>query len=191
MFVANLTLVTYDTNIEAAIETTFNPFIPSIVANHAALGQHVYFVDLHSALGASDLAEGLHPNLSGYDKMANAWYQAITNVAGDVFQVAGSGTNGLNGFPDDWNNSSAWAGGGPLNNGNNYITTTMAGGGPGMLYGISSNFVGAIWAYTVTDGGGPATNIFSGGTLTVSPGTVVGLKQFGDAGPPISRPAPT
>jgi len=104
----------------------------------------------------------------------------VSVVTGDIYEVAGAGTNGLNGFPDDWNNTGAWAGGSALSSACNYITTTVAGGGPGMLYGISSNFVGAIWAYTVTDGGGPATNIFSGGTLTVSPGTVLGLKQFGD-----------
>lgn len=81
LFVANLTLRTDVTNIETAIETTFNPFVPGIVANHVAMGQHVYFVDLHSALGQSDLRpDNLHPNPSGYSKMAAAWFNAITNV---------------------------------------------------------------------------------------------------------------
>lgn len=48
------------------------------MANHAALGQHVYFVDMHAALRASDLIDKLHPNQPGYNKMAAAWLQAIT-----------------------------------------------------------------------------------------------------------------
>ncbi len=104
----------------------------------------------------------------------------VSIIVGNIYEVAGAGTNGLNGFPDDWNKTSAWTGGGTLSSDNNYITTTMASGGPRMLYGITSNFVGAIWSYMVTDGGGSATNVFSGGTLTVSPGTLVGIKQFGN-----------
>ena len=50
LFVANLTLRTDNASTEAAIDTTFNPFVPGIVAKHAALGQQVYFVDMHSAL---------------------------------------------------------------------------------------------------------------------------------------------
>ena len=78
LFVANLTLRTDNAGTESAIENTFNPYVPGIVANHAALGQRVYFVDMHAALSASDLIDNLHPNQSGYNKMAAAWLQAIT-----------------------------------------------------------------------------------------------------------------
>ncbi len=80
LVVANLTFRDDNASVESAIETTFNPFIPGIVASHAAMGQHVYFVDLHSALGASDLADGLHPDQIGYDKLAAKWFTAITNI---------------------------------------------------------------------------------------------------------------
>jgi lysophospholipase L1-like esterase len=80
LFLANLTLRTDNPSLEASIESTYNPFIPVIVSNHFALGQQVYFVDLHSALGASDISDGLHPNDSGYNKMAVKWFQAIENV---------------------------------------------------------------------------------------------------------------
>lgn len=80
LFVANLTLRTDNADTEAAIEATFNPFVPEIVASHASLGEHVYFVDMNSALSASDLGDGLHPNQSGYNKMAATWFQAITNA---------------------------------------------------------------------------------------------------------------
>ena len=77
LVVANLTLRTDNAAYESQIETTFNPFIPSLIAKHIALGHHVSFVDLHAALGASDLIDGLHPNQSGYNKMAAAWRNAI------------------------------------------------------------------------------------------------------------------
>jgi len=80
LVVANLTLRTDNAAYESQIETTFNPFIPSLVAKHIALGHQVSFVDLHAALGASDLIDGLHPNQSGYNKMAAAWCHAITTV---------------------------------------------------------------------------------------------------------------
>lgn len=78
LIVANLTIRTDYPNLETAIETTFNPNVPSIVAKHAALGQNVSFVDMHAALGASDLVDKLHPNESGYNKMAATWFNAIT-----------------------------------------------------------------------------------------------------------------
>jgi hypothetical protein len=35
---------------------------------------------MQSILGKSDYADGIHPNTSGYDKMAHAWEQAILAV---------------------------------------------------------------------------------------------------------------
>jgi lysophospholipase L1-like esterase len=80
LIVANLTVRTDYPDKEEAIEATFNPSVPTIVAKHAALGRNVSFVDMHSALDASDLGDKLHPNESGYNKMAAAWFNAITTV---------------------------------------------------------------------------------------------------------------
>jgi len=80
LIVANLTLRTDYPSLETSIEKGFNPYVPAIVAKHAALGQHVSFVDMHSALGASDLGDNLHPNQSGYNKMATTWFNAITTL---------------------------------------------------------------------------------------------------------------
>lgn len=66
--------------VEAAIQSTFNPYVPIVVSNHFALGQHVYFVDMHSALTTSDLGDGLHPNQVGYNKLANKWFNTIMSV---------------------------------------------------------------------------------------------------------------
>jgi lysophospholipase L1-like esterase len=42
-----------------------------------AAGEHVEYVDLHAALTSADLADGVHPNRTGYDKMADGWYAAL------------------------------------------------------------------------------------------------------------------
>lgn len=78
--VANVTLRTDDPNRNNLIQTTFNAYVPGVVANHAARGQQVYFVDMRSALQASDLSDGLHPNQSGYNKMAAQWFNVVTNL---------------------------------------------------------------------------------------------------------------
>lgn len=62
------------------IQSLFNPYVPSLVARQANLGRSVSFVDLHSVCGIADLADGLHPSVSGYNKMAQAWFDALTQV---------------------------------------------------------------------------------------------------------------
>jgi lysophospholipase L1-like esterase len=68
---------------EAAFDTaaqTYNAAIPGIVSKYDAMGDNVIFADMHSALNNStDLgSDGVHPSASGYSKMANVWYQALT-----------------------------------------------------------------------------------------------------------------
>ena len=80
LIVANLLLRTDNASVDQAIQTDFNPYVPGIVSQHQALGQRVFFTDLRSAVGASDLYDGVHPNQSGYNKMAANWFTAITNA---------------------------------------------------------------------------------------------------------------
>jgi lysophospholipase L1-like esterase len=80
LIVGNLVLRTDNSTYENQIQTGFNRFVPGIVNSHAALGHRVSFVDMHAALGASDLIDGLHPNQSGYNKMAAAWSKAILEL---------------------------------------------------------------------------------------------------------------
>jgi len=84
LIVANLLLRTDNTTTYNLIRTTFNPFVPALVAKHAALGEQVYFLDLNSQLLSRDLADGLHPNQTGYRKMATNWFGAITNLIGPL-----------------------------------------------------------------------------------------------------------
>jgi lysophospholipase L1-like esterase len=63
---------------------TFNAAIPSIVQSKVAAGKHVHLVDEYDALTAADLADGIHPNAGGYDKMAAVWYNALLSVPGSI-----------------------------------------------------------------------------------------------------------
>ena len=65
---------------------TFNAAIPGIVQSRAAAGKHVHLVDMYDALTTADLADGIHPNAGGYDKMAAVWYSALLSVSGSIGQ---------------------------------------------------------------------------------------------------------
>jgi lysophospholipase L1-like esterase len=62
------------------IQNTFNPFVPSIVQRQRALGREVYFDDLRSAVPLADMPDQLHPNLTGYRKMATNWFGFINSL---------------------------------------------------------------------------------------------------------------
>jgi autotransporter-associated beta strand protein len=80
IIVANLLIRSDSTSLDTQIQTTFNPFIPGIVAAHAALGQQVYFTDMRSAVPTNSLSDGLHPTATGYAQMATNWFTAVTNL---------------------------------------------------------------------------------------------------------------
>jgi len=58
---------------------SYNRAIPGIVASK---GPRVSVIDMQNILSMSDYADGLHPNASGYDKMARAWETALRAMAG-------------------------------------------------------------------------------------------------------------
>ncbi|WP_241562648.1 SGNH/GDSL hydrolase family protein [Streptomyces hoynatensis] len=61
---------------------TFNAQVPAIVQSKVDAGRHVHLVDMYRALTVADLADGVHPNATGYGKMATAWYDALLSVPG-------------------------------------------------------------------------------------------------------------
>jgi lysophospholipase L1-like esterase len=66
------------TNASNEVKTqTFNAALPGIVAQK---GPMTHLVDMHSALTTADLADGVHPNAGGYDKMAARWYSALQSI---------------------------------------------------------------------------------------------------------------
>jgi len=66
----------------------FNAAIPGLVEGQRALGRDVRFVPMYEALNINtDLADGLHPNAQGYQRMAQAWDTALhlsTNLSVEV-----------------------------------------------------------------------------------------------------------
>lgn len=74
LLVANLLA---STNAKIALaEPAYNAVIPPMVASKQSAGKHVMFVDM-GAVTTADLADGEHPNDVGYQKMADAWSNAI------------------------------------------------------------------------------------------------------------------
>ena len=63
---------------------SYNAAIPQIVQNRANAGRRVYLVNMYSALTTADLADGVHPNATGYSKMATTWYNAMLAVPGSL-----------------------------------------------------------------------------------------------------------
>jgi len=61
----------------AANVAVYNSKIPGIVQQKAGQGKPVYYVDMFSAVTNNDLADGIHPNTNGYNKMADVWFKAI------------------------------------------------------------------------------------------------------------------
>jgi len=90
-------------NATASVESevvTFNDQLPAIVQSRASAGKHVYLVDM-SALTTADLSDGLHPNDTGYQLMANAWDTAVQEVISNgwiTHPLAGSATRPVGAF---------------------------------------------------------------------------------------------
>ncbi|MGI5191914.1 ricin-type beta-trefoil lectin domain protein [Promicromonospora sp. CA-289599] len=68
----------------------FNAAIPGIVQSKVNAGKKVHLVDMHSALTAADLEDGVHPTAAGYDKMAAVWYDALRAVPGSIGAPSGT-----------------------------------------------------------------------------------------------------
>jgi len=80
---------------QEAAGRTFNAAIPGIVQRNVSAGKHVHLVDMHSALTAADLIDGIHPTAAGYDKMAATWYSALQSAPGSIGTPGGSTTSTL------------------------------------------------------------------------------------------------
>ncbi|MFD5391784.1 SGNH/GDSL hydrolase family protein [Streptomyces sp. NPDC127074] len=55
----------------------YNAALPEVVA---AKGRRVHLVDMYDALTTADLADGIHPNQAGHEKMARVWHGALGSV---------------------------------------------------------------------------------------------------------------
>lgn len=70
------TLIISTSGSEEASRPAFNAKLPAIVQAEQAAGKHVRLVDM-SALTAADLSDALHPNDSGFSKMADAFNAGV------------------------------------------------------------------------------------------------------------------
>ena len=62
------------------IQTQFNPFVEGVVDDQIAAGNLVSFLDMRAAVPLSDMPDNVHPNQTGYGKMAGAWLGAIEAI---------------------------------------------------------------------------------------------------------------
>jgi hypothetical protein len=61
--------------------TAYNNDLNTMAAKRIANGDNIIIVNMQYALNYStDMADNLHPNDSGYVKMANVWYNALTGI---------------------------------------------------------------------------------------------------------------
>lgn len=75
----NCACATCDARIQA-----LNALIPNWASSKSTADSPIYVVDLYTGfIPASDTPDGVHPNLTGAQKMADGWYQAI--VAHNLF----------------------------------------------------------------------------------------------------------
>jgi lysophospholipase L1-like esterase len=96
----------------------YNSLIPALVAQKASQGKKVYLAEAGNTLAAGDmngdnsftidLNDGIHPTADGYNKLGNAWYNAVfnpkpltgNNLSGTQFAdrlIGDSGANVLRG----------------------------------------------------------------------------------------------
>jgi lysophospholipase L1-like esterase len=75
VFVAQITPEA-DPTFEARIRA-YNAALPDALRGK---GPRVHLVDMHSALGTADLADGVHPTAVGYARMGAVWYAALRSV---------------------------------------------------------------------------------------------------------------
>ncbi|MGN0847353.1 MAG: GDSL-type esterase/lipase family protein, partial [Kiritimatiellia bacterium] len=83
------------------IQTYFNPFVRDRVLGHQLKGQKVRFWDVASYVPLADMGDKLHPGEVGYEKMAQGWFDAITDIWPTPMAVAVDNTPGILSFTVD------------------------------------------------------------------------------------------
>lgn len=85
---------------ESALEseiTMINSQLPGVVADKAGEGIDVSLCDLHAGMTVEDLQDGVHPDSTGYRKMADTWFATIKPLiedpTGSLRDVSGCARN--------------------------------------------------------------------------------------------------
>jgi len=85
IIVSGATRTNSDGTVTETVIDHYNAAVPGVVSHEAGLGKQVYFTDMHSCCTPNDLSDplgGLHPNATGYAKMATNWFGIITGLIG-------------------------------------------------------------------------------------------------------------
>jgi len=69
------------------IMTALNADIENLAALRVAQGHKVYVVDMFAVIGPEDIYDLLHPNESGYQKIAEVWMKGLCAVAASLVPV--------------------------------------------------------------------------------------------------------
>jgi lysophospholipase L1-like esterase len=85
---------------------TYNSYLQSLVNTRNAAGDDVALVDMERGAGlvyvvGADFADYLHPNASGYAKMASVWFGVIETYIGNQDDDGDGYLNKDDAFPDD------------------------------------------------------------------------------------------
>lgn len=59
---------------------TINNILATVAANFQAAGKKITVVDLNTGYPAGQFVDTVHPNATGYNWMANRWFDAMTSV---------------------------------------------------------------------------------------------------------------
>ncbi|WP_433074449.1 cellulose binding domain-containing protein [Dactylosporangium sp. CA-052675] len=172
----------------------FNATIPGIVQSKAGAGKHVHLVDMHAALTAADLIDGIHPTAGGYDKMAATWYTALRSVPGSIGSTASSTSSpSASASASASPSASASSGGGKACTATYAVTgqwqggfqaavTVTAGSAPITSWTVTWQFTGGesvsqAWNATVTMSGAAVTarNVSYNGVLGAAASTQFGF----------------
>ena len=78
LYVANIIPI-YDFVAQEEYESVieYNAQIPGVVQSWAAQGKRIHFVDMYSGFRYEWLWDGVHPTDTGYNHIANRWYNAL------------------------------------------------------------------------------------------------------------------
>ncbi len=87
-----------------ATTKTYDNALEAMASARIASGDHIIMVDMENALNysnPSDLgSDGIHPTATGYEKMANVWYNALTHLLGYSLTVNYDGHGSVTKLPD-------------------------------------------------------------------------------------------
>jgi lysophospholipase L1-like esterase len=68
----------YDSTSLNTATTQYNNAIPGLITKYQYQGRKIQLVDMTNKLVQADYADVKHPNQTGYDKMADVWYPAVS-----------------------------------------------------------------------------------------------------------------